>query len=259
MVKQLSSETITKGLKTRYIGREVLYYPSLPSTMDAAREEALKGAKEGTVVIAGEQTGGRGRLKRTWLAPEGNIALSIVLHPDIKTLPYIIMIASLAVLRSIESTGGVKAGIKWPNDVLIGGKKAGGILIENEMRDNKVDLSIVGIGINIDLKVEDYAEIAQIATSLKKESGKDDLQIKIIRSLLEEFERLYLLLPDGRKIYEVWRDRLVTLGEKVKAQMGNEVIEGTAEAVDESGALIIRRRDGKLTRVVAGDVTLREN
>jgi BirA family biotin operon repressor/biotin-[acetyl-CoA-carboxylase] ligase len=258
LVKELSAAAIMKGLKTDCIGREVRYYPSLSSTMDAARDEVLKGAKEGTVVIAGEQTGGRGRLKRTWLAPEGNIALSIILHPDIKTLPYLIMIASLAVVRTIESVAGVKAGIKWPNDVLIGGKKAGGILIENEVRGNKATFSIVGIGINVDLKVNDYSDIAETATSLKEESGKDNLQVKIVISLLEEFERLYLKLPDGKPIYEAWRDRLVTLGNKVKAQSGSEVIEGIAETVDETGALMIREEDGELTRVVAGEVTLRE-
>jgi BirA family biotin operon repressor/biotin-[acetyl-CoA-carboxylase] ligase len=257
-VKELSAAAITRGLKTRCIGQEVLYFPSLPSTMDAARDEALKEAKEGTVVIAGEQTGGRGRLKREWLAPEGNIALSIILRPEIKTLPYLIMIASLAVARSIESVAGVKAGIKWPNDVLIGGKKAGGILIENEVRGNKAAFSIVGIGINIDLKAADYAEIADTATSLKEESGKDNLRIRIIRSLLEEFERLYLKLPDGKPIYEAWRERLVTLGKRVKVQSGGEVIEGIAETVDENGALVIRGAHGRLTRVVAGDVTLRE-
>lgn len=257
-VKELSAAAITRGLKTRIIGREVLYYASLPSTMDAAREEALKGAKEGTVVIAGEQTGGRGRLKRVWLSPEGNIALSIILRPEIKTLPYLVMIASLASAQSIESAAGVKADIKWPNDVLIGGKKVGGILIENELRGNRAAFSIVGIGINIDLRAADYAEIAATAASLKEAPGKNDLRIRIIKALLEEFDRLYLQLPDGNPIYRAWRNRLVTLGKKVRAQSGSQVIVGTAEAVDEVGALMIREEDGRLTRVVAGDVTLRE-
>lgn len=257
LVKELSAKSITRELKTRCIGREVLYFPGLPSTMDTARNEALKGAEEGTVVIAGEQTGGRGRLKRVWLAPEGNIALSVILHPDIKALPCLVMIASLAVVQSIESVAGVKADIKWPNDVLIGGKKVGGILIENEVRGNRVAFSIVGIGINIDLTATDYKEIADTATSLKKESGKDNLQLKIIRSLLTEFDKLYLQLPDRKEIYEAWRDRLATLGKKVRAQSGSRVIEGTAESVDEEGTLTIRGKDGKLTKVVAGDVTLR--
>ena len=112
MAKDFTAAAITRGLKTSLIGREVIYLPSVASTMDAARSEALKGTTAGTVVITGEQTGGRGRLKRRLLAPEGYIALSIILYPDIKSLPYLIMIASLAVVKSIESVTGIKAAIK---------------------------------------------------------------------------------------------------------------------------------------------------
>lgn len=249
--------TITRGLKTNLIGRRVIYLPSVTSTMDAARGEAKKGAAAGTVIIAGEQREGRGRLKRQWLSPAGNIALSIILYPGIKSLPYLIMIASLGAVKSIESVTGLKAQIKWPNDILINGKKVGGILIENEVRGNKVAYSILGVGINVALNVADHKEIAATATSLKDESGKVDLRIKIIRSLLTEFDRLYRQLPDGKEIYEAWRDRLATLGKKARAVSGSQITEGIAEAVDESGALVIREADGKHTRVVAGDVTLR--
>jgi BirA family biotin operon repressor/biotin-[acetyl-CoA-carboxylase] ligase len=257
MVAKGLSVAIAKGLKTDCIGRRVIYLPSVSSTMDIARQEAKKGAAAGTVVIAGEQTGGRGRLKRSWLTPQGNIALSIILYPETKSLPYLIMMASLAVCYSIESVAGVKALIKWPNDILIDGKKVCGILIENEVRGNKVAYSIVGIGINVALKVNDYAEVADTATSLKSERGKDDLRIKLIRALLEELDSLYVKLSDGKVIYEAWRDRLATLGKPVKAQSGSQVIEGIAEAVDEDGALVIRQADGTVTKVVAGDVTLR--
>jgi BirA family biotin operon repressor/biotin-[acetyl-CoA-carboxylase] ligase len=259
MVAKGLSVAIAKGLKTDCIGQKVIYLPSVTSTMDIARQEAKKGAAAGTVVIAGEQTGGRGRLKRSWLTPQGNIALSIILYPDIKNLPYLIMMASLAVCYSIESVTGVKAQIKWPNDILIDGKKVCGILIENEVRGNKVAYSIVGIGINVALKVNNYAEIASTATSLKNESGKGDLRVKIIRALLQEFDKLYVKLPDSKVIYEAWRDRLVTLGKQVKAVSGNQVIEGIAETVDEVGTLLIREAEGTLRRVVAGDVTLHGN
>jgi BirA family biotin operon repressor/biotin-[acetyl-CoA-carboxylase] ligase len=248
---------ITSGLKTQRIGQSVLYYHSLPSTMDTARERARQGAEEGTVIIAGEQTGGRGRLQRSWLSPEGSIALSIILRPDIAALPYLIMIASLAAAGGIEVAAMVKTQIKWPNDILIGGRKVCGILIENEVKGNKAAYSIVGIGINVDMEVADYAEIAATAASLKTESAKDELRVRIIRALLTEFENLYLKLPDGKPIYEAWRDRLVTLGKQVKATSGKQTIEGTAESVDESGALLIRGAEGTLTKVVAGDVTLR--
>jgi BirA family transcriptional regulator, biotin operon repressor / biotin---[acetyl-CoA-carboxylase] ligase len=225
--------------------------------MDAARRAAQRGAGAGTVIIAGEQTAGKGRLKRTWLSPPGNIALSIILNPDIAALPYLIMIASLAVSQSIETATGLKTQIKWPNDILIDGKKVSGILIENEVKGNKVTFSIVGIGINVDLEVAAYPEISSTSVSLKNESNKD-LRIKIIRSLLTEFEMLYLQLPDSQPIYESWRDRLITLGKKVRATSGTQIIEGIAESVDETGALMLREADGPLTRVVAGDVTLRK-
>ncbi len=222
--------------------------------MDVARGEALKGAAEGTVVIAGEQTAGRGRLKRKWLAPRGNISLSIILYPNIKSLPYLIMVASLAVVKSIERVTGVKGQIKWPNDVLIDGKKVGGILIENEVRGNKVAYSIVGIGINVGLSVGKYKEIAETATSLKNDVDR----VELVRALLVEFDSLYQQLYDGKSIYKAWRSRLVTLGKQVKATWGDQVIKGTAEDVDKDGALLIRENDGEIIRVVAGDVTLHD-
>jgi BirA family biotin operon repressor/biotin-[acetyl-CoA-carboxylase] ligase len=258
VVKNLSPELITRGLKTNCIGRKIIYLPSIASTMDIARLEALKGAVEGTVIIAGEQTGGRGRLKRTWLAPKGNIALSIVLYPDVASLPYLIMIASLAVVKSIESVTGIKGQIKWPNDILINGKKVSGILIENEVRGNKVGYSILGIGINVTLKANDSADIANTATSLKRESGVKGIYVKLIRKLFQEFDGLYVKLPEGKAIYEAWRDRLVTLGKPVKAQSGRQIIKGIAESVNEDGVLLIREEDGSLIKVEAGDVTLRD-
>lgn len=226
--------------------------------MDTARQEARQGAKEGTVVIAGEQTKGKGRLQRTWFSPSGNIAFSIILYPNIAILPYLIMIASLAVGYGIETVTGLKTQIKWPNDILIGGKKVGGILIENEVKGNRVSYTIIGIGINVDLKVSEFTEIATTATSLKRESEKVIQRTKIIRSLLIEFERLYLSLPAAEPIYKAWRDRLATLGRKVKVKTGNITLEGIAESVDTSGALMLRQADDSLIRIIAGDITLRE-
>ncbi len=258
VVKEISPLSIKQGLDTNIIGRKVLGYSTLTSTMDTARAEAKKGTPEGTVIIAAEQTGGRGRLRRAWVSPSGNIALSIILYPDLAGLPYLVMIASLAVAYSIKYVTGMKTQIKWPNDILIDGKKVCGILIENEVKEPRVAFSIVGIGINVDFNVSSYPEIAHIAASLKTGQDKDDLRTRIIRALLIEFDKLYLKLPDGRSIYETWRDRLVTLGKKVRAVSTTQKTEGIAESVEASGALMIRRSDGTLTRIVAGDVTLIE-
>jgi BirA family biotin operon repressor/biotin-[acetyl-CoA-carboxylase] ligase len=256
--KDLSASAIKEGLATRFIGKKISYYPRLTSTMAAARQEARRGAKEGTVIIAGEQTKGRGRLTRTWFSPGGNIALSLILYPDAASLFYLIMIASLAAASAIEGVTGLKTQIKWPNDILIGGKKVSGILIENEMKGDKVAYAIIGIGINIALRPDEVSEISATATSLEAELGKQVSREVIIINLLTEFERLYLKLPDAEPIFKAWRDRLITLGHKVTAKWGEETLRGIAESVDESGALLLRLADGTLARVVAGDVTLRE-
>jgi BirA family biotin operon repressor/biotin-[acetyl-CoA-carboxylase] ligase len=253
--EELSVATIKTGLATRFIGQKIQYYQRLTSTMGAARRGAKRGALNGTVVLAGEQTRGRGRLKRTWFSPAGNVALSLILYPDAPGLPYLIMIASLAAAFAIESVTGLKTQIKWPNDVLIRGKKVAGILIENEVKGDKVTYAIIGIGINVALRPADINEIYAIATSLEEERGEKVSREELIKNLLTEFERLYLKLPDGESIYKLWRDRLVTLGKKVTVRWGEETPEGIAESVDESGALWLRRADGTLTKVVAGDVT----
>ncbi|MEK7353612.1 MAG: biotin--[acetyl-CoA-carboxylase] ligase [Chloroflexota bacterium] len=286
----LSAVSITEGLKTRFIGQRVLYYPSLTSTMEIARQAAGQGVAEGTVIIADEQTAGRGRLKRTWLAPRGNIALSVILHPGLSNLPSLIMLASLAVVHSIESVTGLKAQIKWPNDVLVNGKKVCGILIENEILGNAVTATIIGIGIDVNLRLADFPEIQSIATSLSDELGKEVSRLKLIRYLLVEMENLYLALSAGGSpsaslrtgpsaeftlstfaslsinsanvlrtgLYEEWRDNLITLGKKVRVTGEDTIYEGIAESVDRDGSLLLRGLDGNLTRIVAGDVSLRE-
>jgi BirA family biotin operon repressor/biotin-[acetyl-CoA-carboxylase] ligase len=259
-VEEESSRTFTEDLlKTGFIGKKVLYYPRVTSTMDAARDEARKGTDTGTVIIAGEQTKGRGRLQRSWQSPKGNLAVSIILHPEITYLPFLVMIAALAVARSIEKMTGLQTQIKWPNDILIGGKKVGGILIENEVKRNKVMYAIVGIGINTDVVPEIREGRALPATCLKDEPGGNVLRTNLFRQLLEEMEYLYLNLPDTEDMLNEWRDRMVTLGRSVRVFSDNEVLEGIAEGVDAGGSLLLRLADGSSTTIVAGDVTLREN
>jgi len=226
--------------------------------MEVARREAQRGAAEGTVIIADEQTVGKGRIKRTWLSPRGNIALSIILYPSVVYLTSLIMLASLAVVYSIESVTGLKPQLKWPNDVLIKGRKVCGILIENDVRGNRVDYAIIGIGINVNLRLADFPELSTIATSLSDELGRELPRLDLIRRLLVEVERLYLALPSGEPIYEQWRDRLVTLGRRIEVRWGKTIYEGIAESVVRDGSLLLRRSDGSLTKIVAGDITLRD-
>ena len=253
----LSAWAITEGLKTRFVGQRLLYYPSLTSTMDIAREAVQHEAAEGTVVITEEQTAGRGRLQRPWLAPRGNIALSVILHTELSVLPYMIMLASLAVLRTARAVTGLQPQIKWPNDILINGKKTAGILIENEFQGNRLAGTIIGIGIDVNLKPYDYPEIKDIATSLAHESGKEISRLRVLRYLFVELEDLYIKLSARVSLFEEWRDNLVTLGKAVRATAGDTVYEGIAESVDRDGSLWLREENGKRTRIVAGDVTLK--
>ena len=255
----LSPASITNNLGTHFVGQRVIYYPSLTSTMEVAKQEAQLGAVEGTVVIAGEQTAGRGRIKRVWLSPKGSIALSIILYPSVVNLPSLIMLASLAVVHSIEAVTGLRSQVKWPNDVLIKNRKVCGILVESEVRGDAVDYAIIGIGININFRVADFPEISSTATSLSDELGQDVSRLDIIRCLLVETEKLYLAVEAGGSVYEEWRDSLVTLGRKVHVKSGETVYEGVAESVARDGSLLLRHSNGSSTKIVAGDVSLHHN
>ncbi len=258
MENELSPLAITDGLATRFMGQNVLYYPSLPSTMEVAKKEAQGGAAQGTVVIAGEQTAARGRLGRAWLSPKGGLSISVIIYPEVTYLPYLIMIASLAVVGSIEAVTGLKAQLKWPNDVLIHGGKVSGILIESGMRGYAVDYSIIGIGINVNIRIADFPGISAIATSLSDELGVRVSRRELVRRLLVELEELYLALPEGKAIFKEWRHRLVMLGKKVSVKSGETAYQGLAEDVAGDGSLLLRHQDGRLIRVLAGDVSLRD-
>jgi BirA family biotin operon repressor/biotin-[acetyl-CoA-carboxylase] ligase len=249
---------ILSRLKTSFVGQDVLYLPSVPSTMDAAKDVARRGCREGVIVIADEQTAGKGRLGRSWVTPTGSsIAVSVVLRPELSQLSALTMIASLAVTRGIEQVTGLHPTIKWPNDVLINGKKICGILIDSELRGDKVDWAVMGIGINVNLEPSRFPEIATVATSLSAELGREVSRLDVLCSFLTELEQLYIASRKGRPFYHEWRRRLETLGKQVRVTSGGIAEEGTAESVDRDGNLLLRRRDGSLTTIVAGDVTLR--
>lgn len=248
--------SIRSRLNTEFVGRELHYYHRLTSTMDTAKKAAKEGATEGTVVIAGTQTAGRGRLGRAWLSPEGSLSLSLILKPSLDNLPQLIMIASLAVVRTIKKVSGIEAQLKWPNDVLIKGKKVCGILIENEVKGGKVDFTIVGIGINVNFSPSTFPEISDIATSLSYELGRGISKAEFASALLVELEQLYLKAQTGEPLYKEWRDHMETLGKWIQVKTGNTIAQGKAEAVTECGNLVLRSANGSLTEIVAGDVTV---
>lgn len=247
-------EPFPTQFNTRLVGRRLLYYPCLPSTMDAVRQAARHGAAEGTVVVAGEQTAGRGRHGRSWLTPQGSLALSVLLYPSLSWLPGLGMLAPLAVVHIIRRVAGLVAGIKWPNDVLLRGKKVAGILVESGLRGGEVEYAVVGIGLNVDFDPAAHPDIAAIATSLSAELNQPLSPWEVLPSLLEELDRLYLALQAGEAVYPEWKQHLETLGQRVKVSGPGWSEEGVAEEVTADGSLLLRRPDGSTARLFSGEV-----
>jgi len=246
---------ISSLLKTQFVGRRLVYYSSLPSTMDTVRELARQGATEGTTVIAGTQTSGRGRLGRLWLSPGGSLAMSVIFRPEVSQLPQLIMVASLAVVRTIKESTTLNADIKWPNDVLIRGKKVCGILVESELKANQASFAAVGIGLNINMEPAAHPELAAIATSLSGELGRPASYEDVTACLLNNMEDYYLRVRSGQSVALEWRRNIETIGKAVRIQNGRDTVEGIAEDVAADGALLLRRNDGGLEKIVAGDIT----
>ena len=209
---------------------------------------------KGTAVIAGRQEAGRGRLGRSWLSPQGGLATSIILRPAFKDIRLLPAIASVAVFRSIARLG-IKAGIKWPNDVLISGKKVCGILIENMFDAGNLEYSVIGIGINVNFDTSQFPEIAGIATSLSVELGREVPVAEVALNLYTELEDLYSRVAQPDTILAEWVDHMETIGRRVTANVGGCAVEGTAEAITAEGNLILRLGDGSEREIVAGEVS----
>ena len=258
----LSAETIREGLNTRFVGREVVYLQEVGSTNDEARRLARAGAPEGTLVIADYQRSGRGRLDRRWEAPPGScLLLSLVFRPPLAPhqVQRLTMACGLAVIDAIESETGLKVGLKWPNDVMLGSAKAGGILTELELEGDRVSFVVVGMGLNVNLDPGQLpAELIVPATSLSHVLGGEVARLPLLWALLGAVEERYLRLKLGSSPHAEWAERLVTLGRQVRVSGVGSVLEGLAEGVDANGALVVRRADGRLETVLAGDVSLRE-
>jgi BirA family biotin operon repressor/biotin-[acetyl-CoA-carboxylase] ligase len=256
MNEPFSVDTLQSLLETEAVGRCVLHLASVSSTMDAARREAENGAPHGMIVIADEQTRGQGRRGRHWVSPPGNVYVTIILRPAAWNVRTLAMVAPLAACEAIDAVANVRSSIKWPNDVLIGGRKVGGVLIDVHLGRDGVDYALVGVGINVGLDASQHEEIRGLATSLAAESGEDVSREKVLATLLNRFERLYAAAGADESVRDAWRGRLETLGRQVRVQFGDHVDEGMAEDVDSEGNLLLRRADGSVIALAAGDVTL---
>ena len=247
---------IRATLATERIGQALLFLPATTSTMDVARRHAERGAAEGLVALADEQTAGRGRLGRQWVAPAGvNLLGTLLLRPTREQAALLSMVAPLAVAEAAASVG-VEARFKWPNDVLVGGRKLAGILIEGAFQGDSPSYALVGIGLNVNLETAAEPSIAAIATSLRDITGTACSREAVLATLLTACERHYMA-TSAADLRALWRDRLDTLGQAVQATFAGRTEEGVAEDVDREGGLILRRPDGSRVMISAGDVTLR--
>ncbi|MDI3280197.1 MAG: biotin--[acetyl-CoA-carboxylase] ligase [Bacillota bacterium] len=258
---------IKAGLSTAVLGRRVEYRVKVTSTNTLARQLAEEGAEEGTVVLAEEQTAGRGRRGSTWFSPpRQGIWLSVLLRPQLSPLwaPYFTMAAALAALRAVQQAAGpeVPAGIKWPNDLLLRGRKVGGVLCEVAAEPDLLRYVVAGIGINVRQAEEDFPPALRAhSTSLFRETGRLCLRAPVIRQLLRELEDLYLRLKQGRQeeVRALYSSHCLTLGQEVEVRRegGAEPLSGRAEAIGSDGALLIRTAEGRSLPVYAGEVSLR--
>lgn len=167
------------------------------------------------------------------------------------------MICSLAVADAIEGLTGLAVGLKWPNDLFICGKKAGGILTELGTTGDRLDYAIVGIGLNVNLAISTLPELQDIATSLSQELGQEVSRLELLWKILQGIERRYKSLKRGESPHEEWAARLTNLGREVQVTTPHGVLVGWAEEVDADGAIILRTSNGQRQRILAGDVTLR--
>ena len=259
MPPNLVAATIRQGLYTRIVGRRVLYYPELPSTMDEAARLGNEEAEEGAVVVAEKQSAGRGRQGRSWVSQPGNLLVSVLFRPTLETLPFINIIGGIAAARSVRKVTGLDVKIKWPNDLLIGGRKAAGILAESAIVGNSVWYAVLGVGMNVSLDTKQIEEISPFAISVNSAAGKEVPREDLLRQLLMDLDSLYIALNNGESPMQEWQGMLETIGQRLVATWGDDTYHGVAEDTDELGNLILRQDDGSLLTLTAGDVTLTDH
>jgi len=232
-------------------GVNILYYPELSSTMDTAKDLARKDCADFTVVIAGRQTKGRGRLKRRWLSDDGGLYFTMVLRPDIPVLlsSRLNFLASLTLARVLRELFQIDAAVKWPNDILVAGRKISGMLSELEAETDRVLFINIGMGINVN---NDPSEVEPGASSLKKITGREISKKMLLARFLTEFEKR-LKKVELENVISEWKKYTVTLNRRVKIVTHKEVSEGLAVDVEQDGALVLELADGTQKKIVYGD------
>jgi len=244
------------------IGRDIRVFQETTSTSDIVEKLARDGVDEGIVVFAESQTKGRGRLGRKWISPAGKgLWFSILLRPRIRLqeATQLTIASGVALRRAIQSETGLPATIKWPNDILVGGKKVAGILTELRAELDRVAYAMVGIGVDVNLNANDFsADLKKTATSLKLEVGaavgRAELAVRILRELDLDYRRIR---EDGfEAVADEWEKHCATIGHQVQIRVADREICGRAESLADDGSLLVRTEHGHLESVIGGDVAL---
>lgn len=258
----LSREGILNAVNTTWAGREVTYFDLTDSTNTQARILAEQGAPHGTLVVADQQDGGKGRRGRSWVSPAGEgIWMTILLRPEMNPInaSMLTLVMALAAEKGIRETTGQKSLIKWPNDLVLNKKKICGILTEMSTDQMEIKYVLIGIGINVS-QTEFPDEIKETATSLYKESGELTPRSKIIAGImaaLEEYYEIFMKTEDMSGLIEVYNERLVNLGNEVCILDPKGEFRGISTGINEAGGLMVRLEDGSETEVISGEVSVR--
>jgi BirA family transcriptional regulator, biotin operon repressor / biotin---[acetyl-CoA-carboxylase] ligase len=247
---------------TKVIGRDIRVFQETTSTNDVIEKLARDGVREGVVVFAESQTKGRGRLGRKWMSPaKGGLWFSLLLRPKLhpQEATQLMVASATALRRAIELHTGLTVAIKWPNDILVRGKKVAGILTELSAELDQIQRVILGIGVNVNLNPDEFPpELRQLATSLSAEHGKPFSRPELAVAILRELDRDYARISSGQfpAVADEWEEHCTTIAQEVVIRTGERQIRGYAESLDEDGALLLRTDHGRLERVIGGDVTL---
>ncbi|MGC8787601.1 MAG: biotin--[acetyl-CoA-carboxylase] ligase [Anaerolineae bacterium] len=253
----LTPQAISDGLRTQFLGQQLVYYDVIDSTNTVAKALASEGAAEGTMVIADQQTMGRGRLGRQWLAPKGtSLLFSLIFRPNfaVARIQGLTMVCGLGVRQAIRELTGLPAQLKWPNDILLHGRKAGGILTEIGSSGQHLDYAVVGIGLNVNLDAG-LLPAEFNATSISQELEQPVPRARLLQQILLRIEERYLALCAGAWPATEWASALETLGQWVELHTDQGKWRGIAEAVDDEGALLLRLKNGQIKRVLEGDIS----
>ncbi len=246
----------------RVVGREIAVFQETTSTSDIADRLARDGIKEGMVVFAESQTKGRGRLGRRWHSPaRKGLWFTLILRPDMppSAATRFVIGAAVALSRAVREVTGIQPEIKWPNDLLIRGRKVAGILIEMNAEVEKLNYLLLGIGIDVNLEAGDYPEeLKNLATSLRIETRGVVSRPVLAVAVMRELDHVYQSIRAGQfsALAEEWYRQCVTVGGQVSINTGGRILQGRVEAVDDEGALLLRTQHGRIERILGGDVTV---